>query len=296
MPSRPADLTRADVERYIRWLKGKYPNGSTAKNYYSAFKSVIVGLIDYGFIENSPEIMLPANPFPMNGSATRGELPLSPTEMQRLATALKSDLVAIHHQRFCGLESEATVVLLLLIGMRSGINATPLLEMKRDCLSPHPFMPNLLLVRTFKRRGKGAQSTTLRQTDIRDQASPIPMDGVAILRRALEMTEELAANAPNAICTSGVDTLGMNRLRNEDSTTAAMMHRINSNTANVPPLRVFPTFSSLPRGGYERVSPWADVRAASVGRAGRACRSDVRTSRAERSYGRRYTVAYAMGR
>lgn len=35
---------------------------------------------------------------------------------------------------------------------------------------------------------------------------------------------------------------------------------------------------------------------AQVGHAGRACRSDVRTSRAERSYGRRYTVAYAMGR
>ena len=119
--------------------------------------------------------------------------------MQRLATALKSDLVAIHHKRFCGLESEATVVLLLLIGMRSGINATPLLEMKRDCLSPHPFMPNLMLVRTFKRRGKGAQSTTLRQSEIHDQASPIPMDGVAILRRALEMTEELVADAPEAI-------------------------------------------------------------------------------------------------
>ena len=87
------------------------------------------------------------------------------------------------------------------------------------------------------------------------------------------------ANAPNAICTSGVDTLGMNRLRNEDSTTAAMMHRINSNTANVPPLRVFPTFSSLPRGGYERVSPWADVRAASVGCAGRTCGPVVRSGR-----------------
>ena len=197
--ARPSELTRADVERYIRWLKAKYPNGSTAKNYYSAFKSVIVGLIDYGFIENSAEALLPANPFPMNGTATRGELPLSQTEMQRLATALKSDLVAIHHKRFSGLESEATVVLLLLIGMRSGINATPLLEMKRDCLSPHPFMPNLMLVRTFKRRGKGAQSTTLRQTDIHDQTSPIPMDGVAVLRRALEMTQELAVNTPESI-------------------------------------------------------------------------------------------------
>ena len=44
------------------------------------------------------------------------------------------------------------------------------------------------------------------------------------------------ASAPNAICTSGVETLGMKRL----NTTAAMMHRINSNTANVPPSRVFP--------------------------------------------------------
>lgn len=160
---------------------------------------MIVGLIDYGYIDNSAEVLLPANPFPMNGATTRGELPLSPTEMQRLATALKSDLVAIHHKRFGGLESEATVVLLLLIGMRSGINATPLLEMRRDCLSPHPFMPNLMLVRTFKRRGKGAQSTTLRQTDIRDQAAPISMDGVAVLRRALDMTQALVAEAPEAI-------------------------------------------------------------------------------------------------
>ena len=37
------------------------------------------------------------------------------------------------------------------------------------------------------------------------------------------------ASTPSAICTSGVETLGMNRLRNEESTTAAMMHRINSN-------------------------------------------------------------------
>ena len=35
---------------------------------------------------------------------------------------------------------------------------------------------------------------------------------------------------------------------------------------------------------------------AQVGHAGRTCGPVVRTSRAERSYGRRYTVAYAMGR
>jgi hypothetical protein len=91
------------------------------------------------------------------------------------------------------------MALMLIIGMRSGINTTPLLEMKRDCLDPHPFMPNLMLVKTFKRRGKGAQSTSLRQTQVHDRAAIIPMDGVAVLRKALALTELLVADAPEAI-------------------------------------------------------------------------------------------------
>lgn len=199
VPSRPADMTATDVVRYIAWLRLKYPNGSTAKNYYSAFKSVLVGLMDYGFIDQSHDVLLPANPFPMNGATTRGETPLSQSEMERLAAALKLDLIAIHHGGFSGLDSEALVVLMLIVGMRSGINTTPLLEMKRDCLGPHPFMPNLMLVRTFKRRGKGAQLTSLRQTHIHDLAASIPMDGVAVLKMVLGMTQNLVAEAPDGI-------------------------------------------------------------------------------------------------
>ena len=199
VPSRPSDMTATDVVRYIAWLRLKYPNGSTAKNYYSAFKSVLVGLMDYGFIDQSHDVLLPANPFPMNGATTRGETPLSQSEMERLAAALKLDLIAIHHGGFSGLDSEALVVLMLIVGMRSGINTTPLLEMKRDCLGPHPFMPNLMLVRTFKRRGKGAQLTSLRQTNIHDLAASIPMDGVAVLKMVLGMTQNLVAEAPDGI-------------------------------------------------------------------------------------------------
>ena len=199
VPSRPSDMTATDVVRYIAWLRLKYPNGSTAKNYYSAFKSVLVGLMDYGFIDQSHDVLLPANPFPMNGATTRGETPLSQSEMERLAAALKLDLIAIHHGGFSGLDSEALVVLMLIVGMRSGINTTPLPEMKRDCLGPHPFMPNLMLVRTFKRRGKGAQLTSLRQTHIHDLAASIPMDGVAVLKMVLGMTQNLVAEAPDGI-------------------------------------------------------------------------------------------------
>jgi integrase len=199
IPLRPSDMGPADVARYIAWLRLKYPNGSTAKNYYSAFKSVVVGLMDYGFIDQPHEALLPANPFPMNAKVTKGETSLSQAEMQKLATALKADLIAIHHGRFTGLESEAIVALMLIVGMRTGINITPILEMKRDCLGPHPFMPNLMLVRTFKRRGKGSQSTSLRQTHIHDLAATIPMDGVAVLKKALEMTQVLVPSAAESI-------------------------------------------------------------------------------------------------
>lgn len=199
IPVRPSDLSLGDVSRYIAWLRLKYPNGSTAKNYYSAFKSLVVALADYGLIQLSPEALLPVNPFPKNGAATRDERALSQAEMRKLAMALKSDLVDIHYGRFVGLDSEAIVVLALVVAMRSGINLTPLLEMKRDCLSPHPFMPNLMLVSTFKRRGKGAQSTALRQTRVHDQSASIPMDGVAVLRKALAVTQDLVPDAPESI-------------------------------------------------------------------------------------------------
>lgn len=198
-PVRPSEIKRSDLNRYLAWLRLKYPNGSTAKNYYSALKSLLVGLMDYGFIDAEPEQLLPANPFPMNGASTKSEMPLSPSEMQRLASALKADLVAIHHARFAGPNSEAMAVLLLLVAMRSGINTTPLIEITRDCLRPHPFMPDMMLVQTFKRRGKGAQTQSIRQTQLRDTQSAIPMDGVAVLRKALEMTDGLARRAPEAI-------------------------------------------------------------------------------------------------
>ena len=165
LPARPSDLRPEDVARYIAWLRRKYVNGATAKNYYSAFKSIVAGLMDYGFIDEQSGGLLPA----------------------------------IHHGRFGGLEAKAVVVLMLIIGMRTGINITPLLEMGRDCLQPHPFMPNLMLIRTFKRRGKGAQSTSIRQTQVHEITNTIQMDGVAVLKMALALTDDLARKAPETI-------------------------------------------------------------------------------------------------
>lgn len=199
-PATPNGLTKRHLESYVSWLKLKYPNGSTAKNYYTSFKSLVIVLADYGFVETDTDELLPPNPFPNNAQNTKDADPLTMGEMQRLLRALKSDLVAIHKGAFLGNGAEAMAVMLLITAARSGINTTPLLEMTRDALQPHPFVPNLRLITTTKRRGKGAQSKTIRQTYLQDEYSAIPLDGVAVLNKALEISEPLVAMASEEIC------------------------------------------------------------------------------------------------
>ncbi|NDY74785.1 hypothetical protein G3N28_22800, partial [Desulfobacter hydrogenophilus] len=99
--------------------------------------------------------------------------------------ALRDDIIAIHKQQFDGLASAALVVYLLALAVRTGANTTPLLEMKRDCLKPHPFMPNMMLLETFKRRGNATQLKSLRFSKEEDRPLPVAMDGVALVRKVL---------------------------------------------------------------------------------------------------------------
>lgn len=198
-PLTPNNLTRRDVERYISWLKIKYPNGLTAKNYYTSFKALLITLANYGFVECDTKDLLPLNVFTKNSQGTKDVQPLSLGEMKRLMVALRSDLIAIHKGSFSGNGAEAMSVMLLITAARSGINTTPLLEMSRDALKPHPFIPNMRVINTTKRRGNGAQAKTIRQTNLVDEYSAVPLDGVAVLNKALEISEPLVELAPDEI-------------------------------------------------------------------------------------------------
>lgn len=198
-PATPSALTKRHMECYISWLKIKYPNGSTAKNFYTSFKSLVIIFADYGFIENIIDDLLPPNPFPNNAKNTKDAEPFTMGEMQRLLSALKCDFIDIYKGSFLGNEAEKMTVLLLITAARSGLNTTPLLEMERDALTPHPFLPNLKLINTIKRRGKGAQRKTIRQTNLLDKYSSIPLDGVAVLNKALAISKPLVELASEEI-------------------------------------------------------------------------------------------------
>ena len=197
-PAKPSELRAEHVAKYVAWLRAKFPNSMTARAYYNAFKTIVIGLEDQGLLKT--EGLWPGNPFPVAVTSTEeDDQPMSPGEMQRLASALKADLSDIHHGRFKGIDSEAIVVLLLIVAMRSGINTTPLLEMRRDCLRPHPFMPGMMLLGTEKRRGNGAQDTMVRQTSILQVEAAVQMDAVAVINKALEITAGASNKAPEAI-------------------------------------------------------------------------------------------------
>ncbi len=194
-PCQPASFERRHLDTYIAWLNEHVEwSRASQKTCYTATKPVLLGLQRRGVIRAGD--LFPSNPFPRSNSSKKGQSTLSPGERIRLAEALRDDLVAIHHGRFTGTGSESLCVHVLALALRTGLNPTPLLEMQRDCLKPHPFMPNMMRVDTFKRRGNATQLKNLRYSKNETVLCSIPMDGVALLRMVLKLTEPLVEHVP----------------------------------------------------------------------------------------------------
>lgn len=190
----PKDLEPRHVQHYLGWLKERGGAYGTQKRRYDFTKAVLAALVRRGVVPGN-EDLFPANPFPGSNGRKKGEVPLTPGERERLAKALRDDLVAIHKRTFEGAGSAAMVVHLLAVAIRTGANTVPLLESARDCLRPHPFMPNMMLLSLFKRRGNATKLTSLRYSREDEDALSVPMDGVALIRKALKLSESLVGEA-----------------------------------------------------------------------------------------------------
>lgn len=197
VPCQPETLERKHIAAFIAWLMDHMDWAYTSqKSFYTRTKAVLVGLQHRHVVPGRAE-MFPANPFPHSNARQNGATPLSTGERTRMATALRDDIIAIHRHQFDGTASAELVVYLLALAVRTGANTTPLLELKRNCLKPHPFMPNMMLLETFKRRGNATQLKSLRFSREEDRPLPVAMDGVALVRKVLAMTQPLADSAPD---------------------------------------------------------------------------------------------------
>lgn len=191
----PQSLESQHIVSYIGWIKD-HPDWAyrAQKVRYSSSKSVLSALARRKIIAHQ-EDLFPANPFPGSNSQGKGASPLSPSERIRLAQALRDDIIAIHKGQFTGTNGAAMLVYLLAVAIRTGANTTPLLEASRNCLREHPFLPNMMLVELFKRRGNATKLVNLRYSKTDEGSLAIPMDGVALLRRALLLSEPLVPEA-----------------------------------------------------------------------------------------------------
>ena len=198
-PTDPKDLRSEHISGFMAWLARRHPFGTSARTTYAQVKSMLITVSNLGLGPTDVQRMFPIKAFNKSTDTRQSPKALSSAEVLRLAQALKQDLVAIHRGTFTGPDSEALVVSFLVVALRTGINTTPLLEATRDCLSPNPLMPNMMVMRTFKRRGKGHQSNPMRQPDDHHGTAVVPMDGVAVLRGVLARTEQLSTEAPPKI-------------------------------------------------------------------------------------------------
>lgn len=195
--AKPADLTAEHVRQFVGWLTHRYPFSNSKHTVYGQVKPILEWMCDHELFVHRSQSLFPVRPFGTRRTHIEPAKALSQSETARLAQALKRDLIAIHRGEFAGPDSEALTVSLLVIALRTGINTTPLLEASRTCLSNNPLMPNMMVMSTFKRRGRGWQIQPLREGEVSSSTAVIPLDGVAVLRGVIDRTEHLVVDAPS---------------------------------------------------------------------------------------------------
>jgi hypothetical protein len=202
-PQTPTDMSPLTVQHFIGWLKKRAQaegwRPSSARSAYNHVKAVVVALLDQGIIRGDRSRF-----FPRGAISWRGEeglqTSLSDAEQERLARAIKSDLVAIHHKRLTLNQGTVQGLRLLVVAHRQGFNPTPLLEMRRDALAPG-FLPGTVRIRTAKYRNRKIRSSAGRAAK---SAKPSEQDLVfdlsegAVLQQAIASTSDLVEAASPA--------------------------------------------------------------------------------------------------
>jgi hypothetical protein len=193
-PSAPILLKPQHIRGFLGWLSEQGWSYGTQKARFDFTKSVLSALVRRQIIPKQGNLF-PTNPFPGSNKRQNGQTPLSNDERQRLATALRDELIAIHQVQFDGVQSHALVVYVLAVAIRCGANTVPLLEATRDCLQDHPFMPTMKRLMLFKRRGSSTKIIQLRSRKHADDSVSVTMDGVALIKKALAYSEALVKEA-----------------------------------------------------------------------------------------------------
>ncbi|MFM7531539.1 MAG: hypothetical protein ACKO5J_03425, partial [Rubrivivax sp.] len=101
--SAPSSLSPLHVQHLIGWLKMRAQaegwRPSSTRSYFKAAKAVLVEMFAQGLIPGQPSRFFPRGALSLRRDGESGQTSLSDAEQERLAKAVKADLVDIHHGR-----------------------------------------------------------------------------------------------------------------------------------------------------------------------------------------------------
>ncbi|CAI2024964.1 Uncharacterised protein [Serratia fonticola] len=200
------DITHEIIEGFASWLLHRPVQRTTsgrhsytgARALYSQVKSIWLECIASGGLNPA---CIPDNPFPGSNRATKSPQPYSREEMSRLLGALGSDLQLIRDGYYTGEQSDQMMIYLLLVAVRTGRNPTPLFEMRRDALQPHPIKPEThALLTMYKRRGNNisVQSFRAPSREVEDMAT-VTASVATLIYEVCDITAPLVKSAPESI-------------------------------------------------------------------------------------------------
>jgi hypothetical protein len=199
------ELTLADIDRdlidgYLGYLAALGVNTISQRVYYNSTKSVLVQLGRRGLftlVASGDEATFPRNPFPNSNRKMKGETALSRRERQMFATTLRQAMLPLWTENV-EVTSELLVYALMTIALHTGRNTTPLLEMDRNCLCPHPKENTVFLV-LWKRRGQNTNKVALRAESgserLLESIPTVRVNVECLIRRILALTAPLNEDA-----------------------------------------------------------------------------------------------------
>lgn len=196
-----ADVNRDLIDGYLRHLTGLSLATISQKNVYTKTKSLLTALGRRGLFPLVPSgdtATFPRNPFPNSNRKVKGETALSKRERQAFTKALREAIRPIWSDNPL-VTGYLLVAALLIVALHTGRNTTPLLEMGRDCLRPHPKDNTVFLV-LWKRRGYNTSKVPLRSESdaerLLEYTPSVRMNVERLIRRVMVLTEPLDSDAP----------------------------------------------------------------------------------------------------
>ena len=202
------------VRQYITWLgliitqKGRAKGGPMTvggrKRIYGALKTLLLNRIRYAPTESNPELHFPKNPFPRSNYQVVPREPYSDSELSDVLAAINADLRLVDEQSADALTPlQLITVHVLALAIATGRNRQSLLELRRDCLKPHP-LPDREILTTEKRRGGTTHATSYRLAQKEEEsignASTIPSSVGDYVRALLDYSAPMIADAKTGDC------------------------------------------------------------------------------------------------